>query len=569
MKIDFEKEHTILYSGPSLTLGKIHWHILRAITLIKEDSFTPEEPRTTGPGLGIKQFFSSRRLTDFGRETISHEIHWWIYQVETDHNELKERSLVLYEKFQHLRNDARELKTANPESYSEIVKILKQFTDSHEETIELLGEYVNWLAKRDPRAPCILFSKESKWSASEMSDRTFPVQAVITSENPEKIQYCVAVVLGLKDRLRLTAQTIFNNMDYDLWERLDPEIRHTRRIDQKLFSQNTAREVFEQFELYVKRIRDSLESILQTIERFESEPFVIRNIFIGTAKKKIVRFGLVQLQYSLKPKSDQFGCEPENAEILKGKILSAIQIAKENQVDFLVYPELCMKKEWIEEMLPLSENMIIVAGSYYDNASNICPVVINGQLVHPEYLKINPSIFEGIQTPNGKMKSGKFVYIYETELGRFSVLTCIDFANIIHSLTVEKPDFVINPCYDPQIQRFQKDADVICRNHEITIIQANRTKNNDHSKYGRSSIFSKEHQDAISRYTVDGLRENEDPDYLIAKIQNEGILIADVNFDSRGPTVSVPPHYQGRTSFLKIYRYEDKWIESVMQGSAK
>ncbi|MDO9034991.1 MAG: hypothetical protein Q7U51_07295 [Methanoregula sp.] len=203
--------------------------------------------------------------------------------------------------------------------------------------------------------------------------------------------------------------------------------------------------------------------------------------------------------------------------------------------------------------------MIIVGGSYYDNSSNICPILIKGRLIKPEYSKIFPSLFEGIETPKGKMKSGKFVFLYETSIGTFSVLTCFDFPNIIYSLTSEKIDFVINPCYDPQISRFQKDADSVCRNNEITIIHVNRT-NNSKDKFGKSGIITKEHHDIIARNMSDGYREKSDPDYLIAKLNSEEILIADINLESKGPTVGVPLEYHGRSSINKIYRYDQCWI---------
>lgn len=300
MQIDFEKEHEILFSGPSLDLGKVHWYILKADTLIREASTNPKlDSEIRSHESGIRQFVrSDKYVTEFGKRVRGHEIQWWIFQQETNHSELKQKTLIILEKIKTLREDAKILKTENPKSYSEILQIINKFTDSHKDEIKSLCEYVEWLSQKDPRAPVILFSKESKWSDSEMADRTFSVNEQTVEEKPKGVQHCTEIALGFKTRLGLVRDQIFRRMDSDLSDSLDAEIRHTRRLDSSLLTQNIAREVFEQFILYIKRMRDSLDCIHNCLLKFDSEPFVVRSFFVDSCEKKKIRFGLVQLNYS-------------------------------------------------------------------------------------------------------------------------------------------------------------------------------------------------------------------------------------------------------------------------------
>jgi predicted amidohydrolase len=510
MHSDFDRNHEALYSGATFSLGIVQWYLLRAKNLIDDASKKPP----------IQGEFCFRRvsetLTDFGNKFYGKEIYWWIYQQEQDHDLFLKRTEKTYESAQKLERNAESLISYDVESCEDAINRIKQFCEENNSEIQQLLEYTEWLGKKDPRAPIILFSFQGGWSASELSERSFSVEPNINSPDLQKSQEtCTEFALGLRNILKF---------------------------------QTSKREIITDFFTFIKNIRDSLRIIINETDNFAREPHVIRTIHISPTTKNIVRFGLVQLNYSLHLMRGKFGYEPRNSKSIKEKILSAIQIAKENQVDVLTFPELCFKKEWIAEILPLSEDLIIIGGSYYDNASNICPIMINGCLIQPEYKKVNPSSSEKIEIENERMISGKFIYFYETSIGIFSVLTCIDFEQVIYSIISDKQkkiDFIINPCYDEQIERFQKLADSICENNEITIIQTNRSEDRSR-KYGRSGILGREHDSIITRLTTAKMRTRNDPKYLLAKAKGEELLIADINFEIKSPPRPLPGDYPGR-----------------------
>ena len=544
MEPDFEKEHEILYSGASFTLGKVQWYLSRADFIIEEASKIPNTET------GIHAFRPvSTTLTDFGKEAYAKEIHWWIYQQEMDPPELLRRTETTYDAVQTLEKKAESLLSFESGTYERLIKKLNDFCEENSSEIQYLFDYTEYLAGKDPRAPVILYSFEGGWSCTQLSHRVRNVDYEKSPEYLLKMQkICTEYALGLQDNWGFRRKQIFSDMCADQADNFDGEYPTAIRIDNRVLNIRTSHAVITEFFTFIKNIRDSLRTIILEADKFSKEPHIIRTIHISPTTKNIARFGLVQLNYSLHPMRGKFGYEPRNSKSIKEKILSAIQIAKENQVDVLTFPELCFKKEWIAEILPLSEDLIIIGGSYYDNASNICPIMINGCLIQPEYKKVNPSSSEKIEIENEKMIPGKFIYFYETSIGIFSVLTCIDFEQVIYSIISDKQkkiDFIINPCYDEQIERFQKLADSICENNEITIIQTNRSEDRSR-KYGRSGILGREHDSIITRLTTAKMRTRNDPKYLLAKAKGEELLIADINFEIKSPPRPLPGDYPGR-----------------------
>jgi hypothetical protein len=171
------------------------------------------------------------------------------------------------------------------------------------------------LGNKDPTAPIILFSFGGAWGWSELSERRLNISQ---EESPQDLletqKLCTDIAIGLQNNLN-------------------------QRI--------SFREIINEFFTFITNIRDSSRKIILEVDEFFKAPYVVRRIHISPTKKYVVRFGLVQLNHSLKPIHGQFGCEPKFPDILKGKILSAIRIAIENQVDIITFSELCFKKEWI------------------------------------------------------------------------------------------------------------------------------------------------------------------------------------------------------------------------------
>jgi len=80
----YESQHEKLHTGSSLILGKIHWHILKAHNMMsklceKEIIITKDKRSIHDSFIPVREL-----LTDFGNEVVGKELHWWVYQRETD-----------------------------------------------------------------------------------------------------------------------------------------------------------------------------------------------------------------------------------------------------------------------------------------------------------------------------------------------------------------------------------------------------------------------------------------------------------------------------------------------------
>ena len=106
----------------------------------------------------------------------------------------------------------------------------------------------------------------------------------------------------------------------------------------------------------------------------------------------------------------------------KKKVLNALKIARELRADIVCLPELCVCKDWIPEIKSICQDMVVIPGSYYDEKKhNICKPLLDSDTDIPPQMKIKPSpIEDGIIEQ--KMVPGNRLYIYDTRVGKFSVL---------------------------------------------------------------------------------------------------------------------------------------------------
>jgi len=185
MDSDLEKEHEILFSGATFTLGKVQWYLSRADILIEEASKIPNTEN------GIRAFRPvSSTLTEFGNETYGKEIHWWVYQQELEHSELLRRTEITYDAVQKLEKKAESLLSFESGSYQGLINKLSDFCEENSSEIQCLFDYTDWLAGKDPRAPVILYSFQGGWSCTQLSHRMRHVDNETSSEYLLKMRLC-------------------------------------------------------------------------------------------------------------------------------------------------------------------------------------------------------------------------------------------------------------------------------------------------------------------------------------------------------------------------------------------
>ena len=289
-------------------------------------------------------------------------------------------------------------------------------------------------------------------------------------------------------------------------------------------------------------------------------------INIADTKREWIKVCLVQLDVSIeaKPPPADFGYTLKDNNKIKEKIFKALDTAKEQKVDIICFPELSFAEEWVDEIKDQYNEMIIIGGSFYDNGYNICPIIINGEYIDPPYKKCFPSpALETSRLTGRGMKSGDVLYVFQTKCGRFSVLTCIDYTAQIYRILEHEAgegiDFVINPCYDHNIERSQSRCDLDCEDHGLSVIQVNRAPDMNH-KYGKSCIIAKEHKSMLDRLINAGFKPSDGIKYKLCQLNGEEMLIADLRL--RAPPVSLTLHYNGRIKLSKenIYKYEkENW----------
>jgi predicted amidohydrolase len=260
----------------------------------------------------------------------------------------------------------------------------------------------------------------------------------------------------------------------------------------------------------------------------------IRVFKVSTRKKEIVRVAAVQLNFSLA--EDSFPPEIVNKFELKEKILRAIKIALNEGADIVCLPELCIYDDWILDIESIRQDMVVIAGSYYDVENhNICRLLLSSDSNIPSQTKINPSPFEQSYIVQ-KMVPGNKLYIYNTKVGKFSVLICRDFPNLRHHLR-GKIDIIFVPSYNKQITWFHEDANNHISNSPAYVVMSNT------SLYGGTTVFGRIRKELNSDLVGRGFKRKDDSLlYKLCELKKgeEGLIIVDFNLVYKSIQVPTP-----------------------------
>ena len=295
----------------------------------------------------------------------------------------------------------------------------------------------------------------------------------------------------------------------------------------------------------IKEIADEKPSLSKRPPIFKQED-ELRTIDIAPTEKNWIRVALVQLSYQLsfnRPPRE-FGYKLLQREEVKTKLFKALNFANENKVDIICFPELCINEEWITEIRNKYSNLIVIFGSYYTNAFNRCPIIIEGQDYYIQ--KINPSPHSEKDVTKGRcMKRGKERIIFQTRYGRFVVLICQDFYgeinNIIYKLDKEGSfvDFVFVPARNRASELYQKRADQVCQDDNFPFIFISNALEVNDEKAGGTCIIGTDHNGALKRYQNEGWKPKDEIKYKLLEAKGESVIVADLDIKTKG--VRVPP----------------------------
>jgi len=283
---DFSNE--AVFSPPTLMLGEIHWHILRASRLMYQK--TVVETRGS-EGSGLAGLIVHQEYTEFGREVGRDEINWWVFRKESDIQELRERTSQAQDAAQKLKRASERLyRGGRPETYDELLHILRQFAEEHAAEINSLRDYVLWLAARDVLAPTILFTYRV-WGSTRMSDREPRFDLAGGRPTRNDLERLTEIVLGLTSSFGTpTLVRAEIEIGGEMWERAYDEESANLTIPMNRIVKRASAMAFDECGEYFEMIRDSLRNIVLDVEKFiERREFVKDDAFWRALITKVSR----------------------------------------------------------------------------------------------------------------------------------------------------------------------------------------------------------------------------------------------------------------------------------------
>jgi len=310
-------------------------------------------------------------------------------------------------------------------------------------------------------------------------------------------------------------------------------------------------------------------------DNMPKEPKIVYKHISDKNNKNWIRFCLVQLDYNLAATSlpADFGWKISDDDAVKDKVFKALKKAQSERVNIICFPELSFSRYWINEIAHDYNDIIIICGSYYQDSYNICQIIINGYILNPPYRKCTPSISETDAVTGRGMKSGNMIYIIQTEHGRFSVLTCSDYPQ--HSERICKyneeckgVDFIINPCCDYNLERFQEKASSDCDIFALDVIQVNKAPEG--NKYGKSCIIGREHDEIKNRLINEKFRSKFDVRHKLCEIDHEQMVIVDIDIGKKGPLAGIETDYRGRIRINRknFFKYKNDWMPCELEAKS-
>jgi len=298
-----------------------------------------------------------------------------------------------------------------------------------------------------------------------------------------------------------------------------------------------------------KAVNKNLNIESEQEDSIVSNTVKLNEIRVSEREKNIIRIATVQIDYEL---SSSFPFEIKNINEIHFKINLALEKAKDKNCDIICFPELSFCEEWLSEIKNKFSSMIIIAGSYYNNAkNNICQIFFGPDNFTSSQLKIKPSASEeGIYAK--RMVPGESVNIYESKFGTFAVLICRDFPHYVRYLR-NKVDIIFVPSYNKELENFYSAAqDHVIHSPSYVVISNS-------SQYGGTSLFGIEDNRIFDQLVEAGYKSKNDNTYNLCEFKKEkedkiieGMIIADLNLAHKTLQKPTPVNPQDEIKPVKI-----------------
>jgi hypothetical protein len=251
-------ENQTSFPRPMLMLGEIHWHLLRATHF--------EEEQQSVKGGSLVDILEE--MANSGKEFIGDEIHWWVSTKETDLERLEEQVKRALKAAEVLKKDSELLRSKEPKSLDDLRQILFQFVDSHAPAIEILHQFVLWLASRDRLAPTILWTYRV-WGSTKRANRNIGFNSSESQPSRETLDKWASTVVGLLSEGHPVASRAESDLSMGMYE--SGAFEDGATVSESQVVRRASLMAFYDCAEYFDFIRHSLRNVLVEIAKFTKE----------------------------------------------------------------------------------------------------------------------------------------------------------------------------------------------------------------------------------------------------------------------------------------------------------
>ncbi|MDR0971622.1 MAG: hypothetical protein LBM25_04475 [Bacteroidales bacterium] len=299
--------------------------------------------------------------------------------------------------------------------------------------------------------------------------------------------------------------------------------------------------------------------------------------YLSEERGFFVRYGQFQINFDYDVDSNNALAIVKNPQKHIEKLKKCLNIAKEKNINVIVFPEVSMslpknmQKDIISTMEKYSKenDAIIIAGTFYDSLRYCKNVVVMPNGTYYSY-KIRPSIFECSPLAKEGMLFSDTLHVFRTKYGNFLPLVCVDLISddanyMVRNLSNKGLiDMLVNINFNPKSQEFMREASSMTVRHplfvsltNVSLFQQSCTLDGD--EYGNTSLFGSVNSDFFreklaknipSCYkTEDGKTLQPAYKYMLGIInpEIEGLLVYDINlriirtaFEANAPDQGYP-----------------------------
>lgn len=234
-----------------------------------------------------------------------------------------------------------------------------------------------------------------------------------------------------------------------------------------------------------------------------------------------------------------------NNDKIKQKIIYILNLAKQNSVDLIIFPELSIPEKYIEKIQTWSKEhkAIVICGSHYQikNGSYISrsPIIVNGSVYFTE--KINPAPIEKSPINGEGLTAGTtIIRINNTQFGNIGVLICSDYLDdkLKEQLNLSEIDILCIPSFQKNSELYHQRMSIDCENSKegIYILYSNfyDEKNGD----GKSAIFGIMDRIFCEKLIAKGLTDSKPDKKIYQFSENIDFAIFDINLENKRPYIN-------------------------------